>query len=209
MKRLRYNKYNSERLKMKTKITKREGVQYLEVADKEINEKSQYGSPIVLAVITNYANSRCWCFEDYRLKNYLLPTRYLNDTHEEIYNFNDYSEEDKQLVLSKLHDYTLTKEEGLFYWQYDGVSLDGDIPKDDPRRKFLSGQEYPRNACFTFKAAQNKMREAKLFWDNYEGLLTDPKIKLPNKNKQPASIEFYWELSFNKAKLEEMKKNKM
>lgn len=194
---------------MKTKITKREGVQYLEVADKEINEKSKHGSPIVLAVITNFFSSGCWSFEDYRLNQHLIPSKYLNDSSEHIYNFNDYPEEDKKLILSKLHDYKLSKEEGLFYWRYDGVSLEGDIPKDDPRRKDSLGNEYPGCARFTFKEAQNKLREAKTFWESYEGSLTDEKIKLPNDKRQPHSSEFYFELSFNKARFEEMKKHKM
>lgn len=193
---------------MKTKINIREGAQYLEVADKEINDKSQHGSPIVLAVIKNFFNSKCWSFEDYRLKQHLIPSRYLNDSHEQIFNFKDYPEVDKNMVISKLHEYSLTDKEGLFYWRFDGVSLEGDIAKDDPRRKFSSGQEYPRCACFTFKEAQNKLREAKTFWESYEGSLTDEKIKLPNKHRQPHSAEFYFELSFNKERMENLEKNK-
>lgn len=194
---------------MKTKIKIREGVQYLEVADKELNESSQYGSPIVLAVITHYWNSGCWSFEDYRLKSHLIPSKYLGDNNETIYNFNEYPEEDKKLILSKLHDYTLTEKEGLFYWRYDSVDLNGDIPKDDKRKIDSIGNKFPTCACFTFKEAQKKLREAKEFWDSYEGSLTDEKIKLPNAYRQPHSSEYYFDLSFNKKKLEEYKKNKM
>jgi hypothetical protein len=194
---------------MKTKIIIREGVQSLVVDDKEINNASKYGSPILLAVITNYFNSQCWSFEDYRLKQHLIPSAYLNDSNEHIYDFNNYPEEDKKLVLSKLKHYKLSEEEGLFYWRNDGVDLNGDIPKDDKRRIFTNGEEYPQCACFTFKAAQKKLREAKEFWDKYEGSLTDEVIKIPNPERQPHSAEFYFELSFNKEKLERAMKNKM
>ena len=191
---------------MKTKITKSKGAQYLVVDDEEINNKSQYGSPITLAVITNYFDSLCWSFEDYRLRQHLIPSKYLNDNSDQIFNFNSYPEEDKKLVLCKIKDYTLSEEQGMFYWRYDGVDLAGDIPRDDKRRIFTTGDEYPRCACFTFKAAQTKLREAKEFWDSYEGSLTDDKVRLPNPYLQPHSASFYFELSFNQAKIEEMKK---
>lgn len=194
---------------MKTKISIREGVQYLEVADKEINDKSQYGSPIVLAVITHFFNSGCWSFEDYRLKSHLIPSKYLNDSNEQIYNFNEYSEEDKKVVLSKLHDYSLSEKEGLFYWRYETVDLNGDIPPDDKRKIDSIGNKYPHVACFTFKAAQKKLREAKEFWDNYEGSLTNEEIKISNPHRQPHQAEYYNELSFNKERLEKLIKMKV
>ena len=162
----------------------------------------------MLAVITNYFNSSCWSFEDYRLKNNLIPSAYLNDNHENIYNFKDYNEEDKNIVLSKLHTYDLN-DEGLFYWMFDGVDLNGDIPKDDPRRKLTNGQEYPSCACFTFKEAQKKLSEAKKFWESYNGSLTDENIKINNQHRQPHSAEYYFDLSFNKERLEKALKNKI
>lgn len=194
---------------MKVKIIKSEGVQKLVVDEPAINDACKHGSPITLAVITNYFNSGCWSFEDYRLKDHLIASKYLNDSNEHIYNFNDYPEADQKLVLSKLHSYTLSDEKGLFYWRFNTVDMNGDIPKDDPRRKLSDGTEYTQCACFTFRAAQAKMREAKAFWESYTGSLTDDAVRIPNPHRQPHSGDYFFELSFNKELLEKARKNKM
>lgn len=194
---------------MKTKIIRHEGVQSLVVDDEKVNATSQFGGPIVLAKIANYADSGCWSYEDYRLREYLIPSPFLSDSHVQIYNFKDYPEEDKQLIFSKIKDYIILENEGLMYWRYDTHDINGDIPKDDPRRKFTDGTPYPPIATFTFKEAQKRLREAKEFWTNYEGSLTDESIRLPNPNRQPSNADYFMDLSFNKEKYDSPKKNKM
>lgn len=190
---------------MKVKIRKKEGIQYLEVADDEINKNNQYGSPIVLALITNYFHSKCWSYNDYRLKENLIPSKYLGDSSIEIYDFNDYPKEDKDLILSKLHTYTLN-EEGLFYWRYDGVDLNGDITEYDTRRYDSLGNRYAKEACFSYREAVNRLEQAKDFWENYNGVLMNKEIKIDNPHRQPHNFEYYFELSINKDKLKNKNK---
>lgn len=191
---------------MKTKITKSEGYYKLIVDDPVVNATSQFGGPIVLACITEFAHMKCWSFDDYRLKDHLIPSPYLNDSNEEIYKFTELPQEDKDLILSKVTTYTIGEDGNLFYWRFVTTDLDGDIPTNDKRRQLTDGSFLTTAACFTFKAAQTKLKEAKEFWDSYEGSLTDPIVKRENKYIQPHSSSFTCEMTEFK---ERMKKYKM
>lgn len=189
---------------MKTKILKLEGYYKLVVDDKTINDKSQYGSPIVLACITHFFNSGCWSFDDYRLKDHLIPSAYLDDSNDTVIDFINYPKQDQDLILSKLHTFSMDGDH-LFYWRFTTTDLEGDIPQNDKRRQLTTGDFLTPAACFTFKHAYEKLRDAKQFWDNYEGTLVDPKLKRENKFMQPHSSSFYFDLSFNQEKLKKLK----
>lgn len=185
---------------MKTKIISKKGVKYLVLDEKEINDNCKFGSPITLAVISNYADSKCWTFDDYRLKEFLNPSKYLNDSSDSMINFFKQSKEDQEIILSKLYDYHLSEEEGLHYWRYDSTALNGDILDDDERR-ISSGIKFPRRACFSFEEAKKRLKDAEYFWNNYNGSLTDDSIRLPNKFRQPSLASFWLELESVKKRL--------
>lgn len=190
---------------MKTKILKSEGYYKLVVDDKDINDKSQYGSPIMLACITHFFNSGCWSFDDYRLSDNFIVSRYLNDSDDTIYDFVNLPQEDKDLILSKIHTYDMQNNH-LHYWRFNTTDLDGDIPQDDKRRQFTTGDFLTKGACFTFKHAYEKLREAKKFWDNYDGDLNNPAVKRENKFIQPHSSSFYFDLTSTKDMIKKYKK---
>lgn len=191
---------------MKTKIIKSEGYYKLIVDDPVINATSRFGGPIVLACITEFFHMKCWSFDDYRLKEHLIPSPYLNDSNDRISNFTQLPQEDKDLILSKVKTYTIDDDGHLFYWRFVTTDLDGDIPSKDKRRQLTDGSFLTEAACFTFKGAQAKLKEAKVFWDSYEGELTDPIVKRENKYIQPNSSSFTFEMTSFK---EVMKKHKM
>lgn len=189
---------------MKTKILKLEGYYKLVVDDKEINDKSKYGGPILLACITHFFDSGCWSFDDYRLSEHFITSPYLNDSDDTIYDFKNLPQVDKDLILSKIHTYEM-QDEHLHYWRFNTTDLEGDIPQDDKRRQFSTGDFLTKGACFTFKNAYDKLRETKKFWDSYEGELNNPEVKRENKFRQPHSSSFYFELSANKEKFKNLK----
>lgn len=173
---------------MKTKIIKHHGWWRLVVADKAINEKYEQTQehPIVLASITNFFESGCWSFQNWRLCKHRKPSHYLEESSEDFVYEN---EDEKNRVLASLHSYSLDEETKVISWpKFDSIDYNG----DNPSCLASDGSFVHITARFTFKGALKKLKEQKFFWDSFEGDdLTIASLKLENSYRQTHSSVFY------------------
>lgn len=169
---------------MKTKIKKSKGYYRLVVDDEEINKKYGFKESIVLGCITEFWDAKQWRVEDYRLKEHLMPSPYLEDG---VQVFKPRNEKEKQLLMDSLHTYKIS-EDGTFSWdRFNATRFEGG---DLPCLTDKTLKQYSPVARFTFKKAYQLLLEQKEFWDNYDKKdLCFDEIRIENPHRQISESE--------------------
>lgn len=169
---------------MKTKIVKSKGVYQLIIDDKKINEAYSFSDPILLACLSNYADSQNWTLSDVRLSENLNLSPYLFNSVEE---YNAHNEEEFHSIISQLRTYKTSDKPLHLYWNtYNTLVLD-----DADNQPSLKGLNFPDFACFSFQHGYQKLREMKEFWENIQEPYPTSEHLIENKHRQPSSSSFF------------------
>lgn len=176
---------------MKTKISKSEGYYKLLVGDEKVNNFYKSEKPILLGCISNYAATGFWTVLDFRLSSYCFPSAYLLDGVEVL---KAKDTEELEFIKNNLQHYKISEDDPMeLYWnRYYCTSFDGAdrYPTEEDQKRFLY---VPRQACFSFKKAQEKLSEMKKYWeeqniDYSKGITAEHLIHNPELQKSASDF---------------------
>lgn len=175
---------------MKTKIIKSKGYYKLVVDDPEVNAKYNCEkNPILLGCITEFWDASQWRVEDYRLKQNLLPSPYLEDG---VQVYTPKNQEEKDFLIKSLHTYN-ENEKGEFVWdRFNSTRFEGG---DLPCLTDKSLTQYSTVARFTFKKAFKLLQEQKEFWENFDKKdlkIDEVRIENPYRQISESEISFHF-----------------
>ena len=171
---------------MKTKIVKSKGLYNLIIDDPKINGAFSFNDPILLACLSNFADSKNWTLSDVRLSEHLNLSPYLFNSVEE---YKAHNEEEFQSIISKLKTYRISDTPLHIIWNtYNTIVLD-----DADNHPSLHGLDFPNFACFSFKHGYKKLCAMKDFWENIQEPYPTPAHLIENKHRQPNSLSFFHE----------------
>lgn len=175
---------------MDVKIKRQGDSKILVVTDDKINAKNQFASkerPIVLGTLIHFFNSGEYGLSDFRRKEHLLASPYLEEGSEQ---FTPKNKEEKDFILSRLHTYKIYTEndkETILWPRFDSSCFDGDI----------KNPKYSYYACFSYQEAYKRLCEQRDFWLNYESDdLTSDLIRVPNTERQPSASTLSFEMRY-------------
>jgi hypothetical protein len=170
---------------MKTKLIKNGSSFYLFLDEKLINEK--YGcsqqNPIMLAKLTDFADTKFYKLVDLRLTNYDGVSALLEPTSIEKYAPKNNA--DKEKLLSNLDTYSEIN--GIVYWStFNGVVAFGD--KTEHSKLPYSLKMYGEGA-WSYKLGLQELKKIRDFWNEYNHSdLSD--IRIYNPYQQMSLFEY-------------------